>query len=207
MSSFVHRTPADARRVPWRNGRGVTEELAIGPAGATFEAGDFAWRVARAGVADAGPFSAFPGFERVLVVTEGAGLVLVHGDGPPTTLRPLVPHVFRGDDVTTATPVAGPVRDVNVLVRRGAHRATVEVLALARTARRATVLPGVVLLHAVGGEVVVREADGRVRTLAAGDSLLAEDLRAPEVLEVSGAVGGSAVVVGIAPARPVAAPR
>ena len=35
MDPFVHLTPADARRVPWRNGRGVTEEVAIGPAGAT----------------------------------------------------------------------------------------------------------------------------------------------------------------------------
>ncbi|MBM3986021.1 MAG: hypothetical protein FJ296_10095, partial [Planctomycetes bacterium] len=70
---------ADARRVPWRNGRGVTEELALAPPGASFERGDFDWRVARATVAQAGPFSAFPGFERVLVVVQGAGLRLEHG--------------------------------------------------------------------------------------------------------------------------------
>src|SRR5258708_2763617 len=55
-------TPADARRVPWKNGRGVTDELALWPPGASFERGDFDWRIACAGVDAAGPFSAFPGF-------------------------------------------------------------------------------------------------------------------------------------------------
>ena len=47
---ILHQTSADSRRVPWRNGRGTTEELAIWPAGATLERGDFDWRISKARV-------------------------------------------------------------------------------------------------------------------------------------------------------------
>lgn len=196
MDPFVHLTPADARRVPWRNGRGVTEELAIGPAGATFEAGDFAWRVARAGVVEDGPFSAFQGFDRVLVVTEGAGLRLVHGDAPAVTLAPRVAHRFRGDEGTSAALVAGPVRDLNVLARRGVCVADVEVVAAGRAAQ-VTFAPGIALVHAVGGAVVVAGAGGSVR-LAAGDTLCAADLRVATTVSVNAADGACAVVVRVA---------
>ncbi len=74
MREIVRQTPADSRRVPWRNGRGVTEEIAIWPGGASFENGDFDGRISKAGVTEPGPFSEFLGFDRVLVVTSGAGL-------------------------------------------------------------------------------------------------------------------------------------
>lgn len=128
MSGFLLIRAEDARRVPWKNGRGVTEEIAVGPDGATFEAGDFAWRVSRASVAEPGPFSAFPGIDRVLVVTDGAGLRLVHDGSAPVTLAPFAPHRFSGDDATDAELVGGPVRDFNVLTRRGRARADVEVI-------------------------------------------------------------------------------
>jgi environmental stress-induced protein Ves len=87
-----HLTAADVRRVPWKNGRGVTEELALWPPGASFERGDFDWRVARAGVDAAGPFSEFPGFDRLLVVTEGEGLLLRHGVAAAVRVARLAPH-------------------------------------------------------------------------------------------------------------------
>jgi cysteine synthase len=40
----------EVRRVPWRNGRGFTDELALAPDGASFERGDFHWRVSRAAI-------------------------------------------------------------------------------------------------------------------------------------------------------------
>ena len=48
-----------ARRaaVPWKNGGGVTREVAAHPAGASLE--DFDWRVSTAEVRAAGPFSGF----------------------------------------------------------------------------------------------------------------------------------------------------
>ena len=79
MPTLVHLTAADVRRVPWKNGRGVTEELLVLPDSATFARGDFDVRISKATVSEPGPFSSFPGFDRVLVVTAGAGLRLAHG--------------------------------------------------------------------------------------------------------------------------------
>ena len=79
MRAVLHLDPDDARRVPWKNGRGVTEELALWPPHARFERGDFEWRISKARIEDAGPFSNFEHHDRILVVTAGDGLVLDHG--------------------------------------------------------------------------------------------------------------------------------
>lgn len=177
---------ADARRVPWRNGRGVTEELALAPPGASFERGDFDWRVARATVAQAGPFSAFPGFERVLVVVQGAGLRLEHGaDAPPARVVPLAPYRFSGDWATTAVPLDGPVTDVNVLARRGVVQAEVELLRSVAAARGAGPAGGEWLLHVLVGGLELRAAGanrGPALALGPGDSLQADGGVRAEIL-------------------------
>ncbi len=62
------------RRMPWKNGGGVTVEIAIHPQGASVD--DFDWRVSMATVASDGPFSVFPGIDRTLSVLEGDGILL-----------------------------------------------------------------------------------------------------------------------------------
>jgi uncharacterized protein len=115
----------------WKNGRGETRELLLWPDGARFERGDFDWRISMAGVDSAGPFSAFPGFERLLMVTGGAGLWLEHGDSHPRAhLRPQEPYRFDGAWPTFARPVSGPVTDFGVLTRQGVCHAELEVLRL-----------------------------------------------------------------------------
>jgi environmental stress-induced protein Ves len=128
VGEILHLRAADARRVPWKNGRGFTDELAIWPPGAGFERAEFDWRISRATVEEDGPFSSFPGFERVLVVTQGAGIVLDHGaHAPRAKLERLLPYRFSGDWPTRAELVAGPIADFNVLCRRGVVRAEVDV--------------------------------------------------------------------------------
>lgn len=123
----MHLRPSDARRVPWKNGRGFTDELALWPRNASFERADFHWRISKAAVEESGPFSAFPGFERVLVVTRGEGLVLDHGNSAPRArVERLVPYRFSGDWPTNATLIDGRIEDFNVLCRRGSARAEVE---------------------------------------------------------------------------------
>src|SRR3546814_16047971 len=53
---------------PWKNGSGVTSELAIDPPGATAE--NFRWRISLARIAQDGPFSAFPGITRWITLNE-----------------------------------------------------------------------------------------------------------------------------------------
>src|SRR5262249_28593295 len=120
MPDFVHLTASDARRVPWKNGLGVTEELAIWPEGSAFEDAAFEWRISKASVPEPGPFSAFPGFDGVLVVLTGEGLRLDHGPAaPPAEVRELEPYAFSGDWPTSAQLLGGPVQDYNLIARRG----------------------------------------------------------------------------------------
>jgi environmental stress-induced protein Ves len=85
---------------------------------------DFEWRVSLADVAADGPFSVFPGVDRVLTVIAGDGLVL-EVEGKTERLQPGVPFAFPGDADVVARLTSGPIRDLNVMVRRGAWTARV----------------------------------------------------------------------------------
>jgi len=118
-------SPTDYRRMPWKNGGGTTTEIAAHPAGAGMAS--FAWRVSIADVETDGPFSIFGGVDRTLVLLAGAGMRLA-GDGQPLELRtPFEPVVFSGDRNLSCGLVEGPVRDFNLMVRRGVARGSVVV--------------------------------------------------------------------------------
>jgi len=189
MRDIQHLRLADARRRPWKNGRGTTVELALWPADADFERGTFAWRVSRARVETPGPFSSFPGFERVLLATSGAGLELSHGElAPRARLRTLEPYRFSGDWPTSAELVGGPVDDFNVVARRAAWEADVQVLRLGR--RRAREAPAAehVLAHLVRGVARARvSGEDEPYELEAGDTLWARGLGAGDELDLAGA--------------------
>ena len=119
-------TPADYRTMPWKNGGGRTTEIAAYPPGAGLDA--FLWRVSLADVACDGPFSSFPGIERTIVLLEGAGMRLHGGLRDAELTTPFEPHAFSGDATVDCTLVAGPVRDFNVMFRRGRARGSVAVV-------------------------------------------------------------------------------
>ena len=104
--------------MPWKNGGGVTREVAIWPPAAALDA--FDWRISIADVAQGGPFSTFPGVDRVLTVIQGAGLELAV-EGLATTILDAVapPFAFPGDAACAAKLHDGPIRDLNLMVRRG----------------------------------------------------------------------------------------
>lgn len=110
----------DLIRVPWKNGGGTTAEVAAFPEGSGFET--FGWRLSMADVASDGPFSLFPGIDRTLIVVEGSGIELdVEGIAYPLdTASPKLS--FSGDDITTGRLLSGPIRDLNVMTRRGQFR-------------------------------------------------------------------------------------
>jgi environmental stress-induced protein Ves len=111
-------SPADYRRMPWKNGGGQTHEIAVHPDGAGMAA--FAWRVSVAEVAQDGPFSRFPGVDRTLVLLAGNGIRLA-GAGAPLDLRTLYePVTFTGEAELDCVLADGPVRDFNLMVRRAA---------------------------------------------------------------------------------------
>jgi uncharacterized protein len=188
MTEVLHLSAADARRMPWKNGRGTTEELAVWPEDASFERGDFDYRIAKAGVDSAGPFSSFPGFDRLLVVTRGAGLVLEHGESAPRALlRPLEPYCFSGEWPTRAELVAGPIEDFNVLLARERCSAEIEVLRLGERRARAALTSGQAFAHLLAGSAQARSTgEEEPFELVAGDSLWIDDLRGGEELDLQG---------------------
>jgi uncharacterized protein len=118
-------TPTDYRRMPWKNGGGVTTEIAMHPLGAGFDS--FAWRVSVADIEQGGAFSVFEGVDRTLVLLTGAGMRLT-GDGEPLELRATFePVSFSGDRNLACSLVDGPVRDFNLMVRRGSARGEIVV--------------------------------------------------------------------------------
>ncbi len=120
--------PAAAhRRMPWKNGGGVTTEIAVFPPEAGLD--DFAWRISMARVASDGPFSLFPGVDRTLMLLDGEGLRLtVEGQGVHHLARPYETAAFPADVAASARLDAGPITDLNVMTRRGVCKADVKLV-------------------------------------------------------------------------------
>ena len=118
-----HLTPADYRVQRWANGLGQTVEmLRIERDGALLA------RLSMAVVDADGPFSLFPGIERVLTVISGPGFSL-RGGGIALECPPLVPVAFSGDVALQAVGTGGVAsEDLNVMTARALPRPEVSVL-------------------------------------------------------------------------------
>lgn len=126
---------SDARRIDvaamaptrWKNGAGMTREIAVAPRGASMD--DFDWRLSVAELERDAPFSAFAGVDRCIVVLDGAGMSLRDAQGEPVQhLKPLEPWSFPGEQALQAELPHGPCRDFNVMARRGHWHADLRVL-------------------------------------------------------------------------------
>jgi hypothetical protein len=178
---------------PWKNGGGVTREVAVFPERAGME--DFVWRVSIADVAQAGPFSRFAGVDRTLVLLSGAGMVLDEIDAPDvlkshTLTRALDIARFDGEARIGARLVDGATRDFNLMLRRDAAQGEVEVWRSdAQQSTQRTLSADVVLLFCASGSVTLTPGDAAPQSLEAGDTLrvdMSDPL--PCVLEGTGAV-------------------
>jgi uncharacterized protein len=168
--------PAAARAAtPWRNGGGVTREVAIEPDAKR----GFRWRISIAEVTADGPFSTFTGCGRVLTVLRGAGLELRVDGVAHTIARPYEPFDFDGAAATECRLIDGPVLDIN-LIRADDQAATVEI------GRRAQSLGPIVraVVVALEDHAWVRTSDTRLRL----DLLDAVDIRDEPAVSIDGGV-------------------
>lgn len=136
---------------PWKNGGGVTREVAAWPEGAGFD--DFLWRVSLAEVDTDGPFSVFPGVDRILAVLNGRLLLRVSGRSDLAVAVAGPPAEFPGDAPTFGALLDGPVHDLNLMARRGVVRARLERL----------MVKGAHALAASSAQRIVIPTDGKIR--------------------------------------------
>ncbi|MBS0580909.1 MAG: HutD family protein [Proteobacteria bacterium] len=184
MGAGLELLPAAARaEVPWKNGGGLTSEIAVQPPGASLA--DFDWRISCARVDTPAPFSSFPGIDRIIAVLEGALSLSVAGR-PEVVLTPeSAPWPFPGDVAASGGPVGGCVRDLNVMTRRGRCTARVQrCLVQGRAPYRFCAATTVVLASAA----LVMDAAGRTLPLGRLDAVRIEG---PLQTEFSSTVPGA----------------
>ncbi|HEY8702649.1 MAG TPA: HutD family protein [Arthrobacter sp.] len=187
---------AQLRSQPWRNGGGVTRELASHPEAASAQDGAWDWRVSIADVTKAGDFSAFPGMERVLTVIDGE-LLLLTVDGAEHPLEKYRPFRFPGDANTHGALPTGDIRDLNVITRTGAFKGYTSIIELSRKRAhpvfegqlavllqgQATVSPGAASAGDEASGTAVEPGDDAEReALDRYDAVVGSDTRSPEIL-------------------------
>jgi environmental stress-induced protein Ves len=162
-------SPSDYRRMPWKNRGGLTTEIVVAPPDANFDA--FAWRVSMADVDQSGPFSTLADIDRVLVLTAGNGMRLT-GDGTTLDVTQSYELVrFPGEWPLHCALLSGPVRDFNLMVRRGVVRGDVHVV---RGDARTIPPADAYLVHAARGAYDCHIAGAAMVGLAVEHSLVVE---------------------------------
>lgn len=146
--------------VPWRNGGGTTTIVASSggrqgdDANAAGGVGgvETDWRVSIATISESGPFSLFPGVDRVLVPLSPAGLTLDVGG----SIRHLAQHEaveFAGEETVAAVDVSAPGDDLNLMTRRGVVQGSLAMRPVAETAEFSTGVGETRLLVVLSGEI------------------------------------------------------
>jgi uncharacterized protein len=173
--------PNDFKRLPWKNGKGETIELAINEGGTL---ADFEWRISMARVSEDGPFSDFSGYQRQLLLLEGVGISLKHqnSDGQheyQTLATPLAVANFDGGLTTSGRLINGPISDFNLIVKAAKYQSEVHVL---KASSLTLPLSQLLFAYAVTGNGEVTHLNNTI-TLPQGHLLkLVADERAPNSL-------------------------
>ncbi len=150
--------------MPWKNGQGITHEIAREPA-----LGDaFLWRLSIAEVAADGDFSLFAGYDRTITLIQGAGMELAFAEAPAKRIdRPFAPFDFSGDWHCRCRLIDGPIRDFNLMVDCRRARAETEVFRLAGSP---------IECHVADGRILIYCGEGRLTaggfSAEAGDTLI-----------------------------------
>jgi environmental stress-induced protein Ves len=165
--------PAGYRRTPWKNGGGITIDIAEHDS----------WRFGRTPITAPGPFSDYSGFDRAQVLVVGSGLVLQTPDGEIDVRTPFRPVAFAGDTPIVSRLESGPVEVVNLIGNRARVRIDLQVLHAGAAMGRSA---GTHLIYAVRGPAALA-IDGAAHRLAA-DHALRLSVASPTMVACTGGV-------------------
>ncbi|MBL6615183.1 MAG: HutD family protein [Reyranella sp.] len=148
LTVIVSLDPAGYVRTPWKNGGGVTTDIACD--------GDV-WRFSRTPITVAGPFSDYTGFDRLQVLIAGSGLVLQTPPGEIDVRRPFRPVRFTGETPIVSRLEAGPVEVINLMGERARVALDLQVLDAGDSRRLG---PGIHIAYCPAGRASLRLRDG-----------------------------------------------
>ncbi len=152
--------------VPWKNGGGLTREVLKVPPDAPM----FDWRLSLASIEAPGPFSAFDGYQRTLVLVRGAGVQLDFGPHGQASLRaPGQVVVFDGAWATSCTLIDGPSTDLNLMVAKTRAEADARVIRLATPEIIRALDWEETLVCCISGSVQIENTAGKIATLSGAD--------------------------------------
>lgn len=166
---ITHLSPASYTRSPWKNGGGVTidiaEERLPGSEAGSWEG--LVWRLGRTTISLPAPFSDLSGFDRCQVVTGGSGLVLDTAHGEIDLRQPFVPARYPGEAPISSRLEHGPVEVVNLIADRTRAAIRLEVL---RAGATLELSGGVHVLHAPTAPAKI-SVDGQSRDIEADHAI------------------------------------
>jgi environmental stress-induced protein Ves len=173
--------PSDYREQRWKNGGGVTHEIAVDAEEPP------AWRMSVATIESDGPFSDFRGYDRTIVAIEGS--VTLSADGREIALAPFEPFLFRGETQVACTIEGSLARDFNVMTMRNEFAHDVEVV---RSQARFVVDDDeLVFGYALAGEARVHDT-----LVRAGETIYLDGVESFDVIPSD---GGALALVRITP--------
>lgn len=126
MSELTILRAAHYPRMPWKNGGGSTEEITRDNAAAGAALDGFGWRVSIADISASGDFSRFAGYQRIITVLQGDGMVLRVDGKDSRALLPFDAFAFSGDSEVASEPLGGAIRDFNLIYSPQRFRARLQ---------------------------------------------------------------------------------
>lgn len=108
---------------PWKNGGGETREIVC----VASPDAPFTWRASIATLENDGPFSPFPGVDRVIILLEGQPLWL-RGDNIAQRLELWQPWGFAGEWSLASEGISGRGLDFNIMTQRSRAASRVSVV-------------------------------------------------------------------------------
>jgi len=159
-----HLARASYTAMPWRNGAGITHEIAREPA----QGEAFSWRLSLASLEVNGPFSSYAGYQRCVALVAGRGFRLHIGSAHAQELRTRGNHVlFDGASATRCELLDGPCTDLSLIVREPGLIDHVSPLAVGAEEEVKSPAARTLVLFVLAGAITV-QAPGRVSSAHTG---------------------------------------
>jgi environmental stress-induced protein Ves len=180
--------------VPWKNGGGVTREILRSPPESTA----FDWRLSLASIDLPGPFSAFDGYHRTLVLVRGAGIELNfarHGTSRLTSPGQTVS--FDGAWQTSCTLLDGPSTDLNLMVSKERAQSASRAFQLTATETIQTADWSQLLVCCISGAIQLTNTTGAMESLNSVDVARCSAADGAITCSPLGAVAPNVFVAGV----------